>query len=248
MPINKLRYLLSICILAFSFNGIRAQINLGSYLDIGENNVSEGIFIKNAYRGSYQYEKYMVEAGMQFDLISNNPNIFSGLDIIGSREFLIGNFPFDVKGFFMLNRFSDIMYETNWGVAVETRKPEHFLFELGTFFRTYAINSEARNEYDINKSDSKLKENFNLMYVISAYVKPYDHYWNVGLSCTNVDYYIFSQSTNPGFNLQMKYKPKSNLTLCFDAWYRQAGVLNISANYFGYFFRGGVKWEIGKSR
>ena len=139
--IDKLKFLLSILILAGSFTWARAQVILGSYLDIGETNVSEGAFIKNAYRGSYQYEKYMVEAGMQFDLMSNNPNIFTGLDLTGSREFIIGNFPFDVKGFFMLNRFSDIMYETDWGVGVETRKPEHFLFELGTFFRTYAINS-----------------------------------------------------------------------------------------------------------
>jgi hypothetical protein len=42
----------------------------------------------------------------------------------------------------------------------------------------------------------------------------------------------------------MKYKPKSNLTLYLDTWYKQSGVFNINANYFGYFFRGGVKWDI----
>ena len=233
--------------MVFSVYGTRAQIILGSYIDIGENNVSEGAFVKNAYGGSYQYEKYIVEAGIQFDILSNRPHHFTGADIRGSREFLVGSFPFEVKGFFMLNRFSDIMYETDWGAGVETRRPEHFLFELGTFFRTYAINQAFIKEYDIDASDSKLRENFNLMYVISAYVKPHDHFWNIGLSCTNVDHYIINQSTNPAFNLQMRYNPRSNLTLYLESWYRQAGVLNISANYFGYFFRGGVKWEIGSS-
>ena len=229
-----------------SVNGINAQIKLQSYIDIGENNVSEGVFVKNVYRSTYQYQKYNVEAGMQFDLISNNPNTFTGLDIIGSREFLIRDFSFDIKGFFMLNRFSDLQYETNWGVRIETRKLEHFLFELGTNLRTYTINSTAREEYNIDKSNSKLNENFNLMYVISAYLNPQNNDWNVGLSCTNVDYYIINQSTNPVFNLQMTYKLKSNLTLYLDTWYKQAGIFNINANYFGYFFRGGVIWEIWK--
>jgi len=227
-----------------SVKGINAQIKLQSYIDIGENNVSEGVFIKNVYRSSYQYQKYNVEAGMQFDLQSNNPNTLTGFDIIGSREFSIKDFPFDVKGFFILNRFSDLLYETNWGVRIETRKLGHFLFELGTNFKTYTINSAAREEYNINKSDSKLRENFNLMYMITAYLKPHNNDWNVGLSFTNVDYYIINQSTNPVFNLQMTYKLKSNLTLYLDTWYKQAGIFNINANYFGYFFRGGIKWEI----
>jgi hypothetical protein len=244
MNINKLKYLLPIFILLTSVNGIRAQIILQSYIEIGANNVSEGVFVKNVFRSSYHSNKYNFEAGMQFDLISNNPNTFTGLDIIASREMLIRDFPFDIKGFFMLNRFSDIMYETNWGVRIETRKLQHFLFELGTNLRTYTIHSAARVEYNIDKSNSKLNENFNLMYVISAYLKPYNNDWNVGLSCTNVDYYIINQSTNPVFNLQMTYKPKSNLTLYLDTWYKQSGVFNINANYFGYFFRGGVKWDI----
>ena len=241
---NKLKYLLLIMILLTSANGIRAQIILQTYIDIGKNNASEGVFIKDVYRGSYQYQKFNVEAGMQLDLISNNPNTFTGFDIIGLRRFSIGDFPVDIKGFYMLNRFSSLLYETNWGIRIETRKFEHFLFELGTNNKTYAINSTARGDYDIEKSDSKLREYFNLMYTISAYLKPHTNKWNVGLSCTNVDYYIINQSTNPVFNLQMRYKLKSKLTLYLDTWYKQAGMLNLNANHFGYFFRGGIKWEI----
>lgn len=244
MNANKLRFLFLILTLLTSVNIINGQIILQSFFDIGKNNVSEGAFVKNVYRGSYQYQKFNVESGMQIDLVSRNPNTFSGFDIAGLRNFLVRDFPFDIKGFFMLNRFSDILYETDWGFRIETRKYEHFIFELGLNNKTYTINSTARDEYDIDKGDSKLRENFNLTYLISAYLKPHTYNWNIGLSLTNVDYYIINQSTNPVFNLQMKYKLKSNLTLFLDSWYQQAGILNINANYFGYFFRGGIKWEI----
>lgn len=225
-------------------NGIHAQTELHAYMDIGTNNVSEGCFIKNGIRGSYRYEKYQLEAGMQFDLKSMNPNILTGLDIMGSREFLIKDFSFDIKGFFMMNRFSDLMYETNWGAVWETRKSDHFMFALGTNFKTYAINSSAGETFDIPEDDRKLRENFNLIYTVTAYLKPHDHHWNVGLSCTNIDYYTINQSTNPVFNIRLTYSLKSNLTLYLDTWYKQAGMFNLSANHFGYFFRGGIRWEI----
>ncbi len=244
MNINILKCFLLILIMFASVYGVKAQTELQTFVDIGKNNASNGVYIKNVHRGSYQYHQYRMEGGLQFDILSNNPNVLTGIDIIVSRKFLIKDFPFDIKGFFMLNRFSDLMYETNWGVRIDTRKLEHFLFELGTNFKTYAINSAAREKYNINKSDSKLRENFNLIYTITAYLKPHNNDWNAGLSFTNIDYYIINQSTNPFFNLQMKYKIKPNLILYMDSWYKQAGVFNISANYFGFFFRGGVKWQL----
>ncbi len=238
-----MKYLLSVFIILGSIGGINAQIKLQTFLDVGENNASEGVFIKNVYRGSYSYEKYSIDAGLQFDLYGSNPNVLTGFDITGSRAFSIKKFPFNVRGFFILNRFSDLLYDTNWGLKINTIKMQHFLIEVGTNFKSYAINAEAREKYNIDKSRSKLRENFNLIYTISVYVKPHDNDWNIGLSITNVDYYIINQSTNPVINLQTKYKPKSNLTMFLDSWYKQAGILNIYANYFGYFFRGGIIWE-----
>ena len=106
------------------------------------------------------------------------------------------------------------------------------------------MNSSALEEYDIEDSDKKFRENFNMIYMATAYLKPHENSWNVGLSCTNIDYFIINQSTNPVFNIQMLYKPNSNLTIRLDTWYKQAGILNINANHFAYFFRGGITWEI----
>lgn len=241
---NKLKYILSILLLLIVISEGTAQVQLQSYFDVGSNNTSDGAFIKNGYRGNYQYKKYSVETGLQFDWLSNNPNTLTGFDIVGTREFSIKDFPFELNGFYMLNRFSDLAHENNWGLTIETRKLKHFAFALGTNFKSYKINSDALEEYNISKSNSKLEENWNLMYLVTAYLKPHTYHWNIGLSCTNIDYYIINQSTNPVFNLQGLYKPKSNLTLFMEAWYKQAGMLNINANYFGYFVRGGIKWEI----
>ena len=89
-----MKYLLSILFLIASVKGVDAQITLQSYFDVGENNVSEGVFVKNSIRGSYAFQKYSVEVGMQFDLHSKNPNAISGFDIIGTRELSIKDFPF----------------------------------------------------------------------------------------------------------------------------------------------------------
>lgn len=240
----SLKYLLSICILLTSEIGIYAQINLQSYFDIGKNNVSEGVFIKNVYRSNYQYQDYTIEAGVQFDLVSPNPNALTGIDIICSGAFLIKNFPFNAKGFFMLNRFSDLQYETNFGFRLETKRFQHFLFEMGTNFKTYTINSAAREEYNISKQNSKLSENFNLIYLATVYLKPHQNKWNAGLSFTNIDYYIINQSTNPVLNLQLRYRLGPKMSCYLESWYKSAGVFNINANYFGYFFRGGINLEL----
>jgi hypothetical protein len=239
-----MKYFLTVLAIITSFSEVFAQESIQAHLNIGENNVSEGIYIKNIYRSSYQYSKYKLDAGIQLDILSHNPNALTGFDLIGSREFLIKNFFFEVKGYFMLNRFSDLMHETNWGLRIATKNLKYFLFELGTNSRTYALNTSFIKEYNISKSNSKLNENFNLTYVFTAYLKPQDYSWNVGFSCTNVDYYVINQSTNPVFKMQILHKLRSNLLLNFSVWYKQAGIFNINANYFGYFFRGGITWKI----
>ena len=242
--LNNLKYLLSVLMIIIVVHSMDAQLELESFIDIGENNVSEGTYIKNAYRSNYQYKKYNIQAGIQFDIKSSNPNALTGIDFIGSRKFLIKNFSFDAKGFFMLNRFSDLLFETNYGIKLETKKLKNILFVVGTNFKTYTINATTRKEYDIDKSNSKLNEDFMVMYLVSIYLKAHDSDWNIGFSLTNFDYYKIDQLVHPLVNLQMKYQLKPNLTLYLDSWYRRSGIFNISANHFGYFFRGGIKWKI----
>lgn len=223
--------------------GVLGQERIQVQVEAGQHNASAGLFVRSLARGAYNPGPYRFEAGVQLDLKSNNPRTFSGLDLGISREFLAGAFPFTLKAFFMLNRFSEILFETNWGATASTGKLEHWLFEIGTSFKTYSVNSSFTGPSASDGSGRSLHENFNLVYTITAYLKPRNHPWNIGLACTNLDYYLVNQSTNPFFNLQGRYRTEKGLTFLLESWYKQAGMLNISANHFGYFFRGGIAWE-----
>jgi hypothetical protein len=220
------------------------QASLKSYIEVGDHQASRGTFIRNVYRLSDSIKGFQLGAGTQLDIHSNhNPNFISGVDFFGARQFKLKGFPLTAKGHYMISRFSDVFRESNWGVRVQTNKFQHFTFSLGYNFKTYIINKTGRDTYDIDKEDARLSENFSLIYTATAFLMKPEHKWNLGLSGTNQDYYLINQSTNPLFNLQFHYKKNSNLTYFFWAWYKQAGILNISANYFGHTLRGGLKWD-----
>lgn len=222
--------------------GLEAQIRLGAYIDAGDNNVSDGFYCKTALSGSYQLGRNRVEGGCQFDLKSNSTNFLTGTILNFTREFSVKDFDFEIQGLFMDNFFSELVHELDWGaLAIIERK--HFTCKLGTEFRTYHITRQASEDYDI-ESNKNLHENWNIMYLLGYNLKPIDNKWNVGISITNIDHYLINQEINPMFYLRGKYDISSPLTLFAESWYKSAGMLNISATYFGFFIRTGLIWEL----
>ena len=220
----------------------QSNVHLSTYIDVGENNVSEGFYLKTAILGTYQWGKYFLNAGSQFNLIYSGSKVFTGSKIIGGREFSIKNFDFEIHGLFMYNSISENIFETNWGVLA-TIDRKHFHYQLGTNFRTYQATKNARKEFDPD-SDYKIHENWNLMYLIGYNLKPDDHNWNVGITITNIDHFLISQETNPMIRLHGSYQISDPILLYAESWYKSAGAFNISVNYFGFFFRTGLIWKI----
>lgn len=212
------------------------------HFDTGENNVSNGLFIKTAGFGAYRSGKTKITGGCQFDLKSINANILSGSAITVAREFSIKGFPFEIKGFNVYNKYSELLYDLNWGILINIKR-NHFTYQIGTDFRTYGYTKHAIKEYGI-ESQNKIHENWNLIYLVGYNLKPLDFKWNVGLLLTDIDYFIIEQETNPMFNLHARYKVAPPVTLYFESWYKSSGALNLSVNYFGFFIRTGVIWEI----
>lgn len=221
-----------------------AQLSLSSFVESGVTPSESSHYLKNIYRTSYTYHDYLIDGGFQLDLHSNNPRFVSAFDLGLSKQVTLLQQPLNIKGYGIISRFSELQYESNYGISANSTLREHLLVELGFDFKTYHINKSARESYNISREDSKLRENFILCYNFSAYLKPISHDWNVSLACTNTDYYVINRATNPVFNLQGKYTVKSSLSLYLEAWYKQAGIFNIQANYYGYFFRGGITWDI----
>ena len=136
--------------------------------------------------------------------------------------------------------------ESNWGILANIER-KHFTWKLGTEFRTYHVTKEAIENFDI-ESNKNLHENWNMMYLLGYNLYPADNLWNIGIAITNIDHFIINQETNPMFFLQGKYKVSLPLTIYFESWYKSAGTLNISANYFGFLFRTGLIWELDLKR
>lgn len=221
---------------------MKAQVELSTFLDIGKTNVSEGIYVKPAVLGAYQFGKTKVAAGSQFNLKSNSTNALGGTSINVAHEFSIKKFPFEVGGIFLYNPFSDVMHESNWGVLINVERT-HLIMKLGTSFRTYHITKKAAEQYDID-SNKNLHENWNMIYQLGYILKPIDNNWNLGVTVTNMDYFLINQETNPMIFLKGIYDMRSSLRLYTEAWYKSAGSLNISANNFGFFFRTGLIWTL----
>ena len=240
---SKIRILISLILLSFLFiKSLSAQPQLLAYTDIGRNNVSSGLYFRTAELANYQFGKYGFEAGLQMDLISNYQPLFSAFSGKAGRQIIIKEFPFDVQAFYIYSPFSDDLRETNWGVLVNVKR-NHFAFKLGTNFRTFAYNKSAAEFYGFDKTN-KIHENWNLIYSLGYFFKPAENPWNIGLSVTNIDHFLINQETNPVINLRANYKVSSPVELFMETWYKSAGAFNLSVNYFGFFVRTGIVWDI----
>ena len=239
--------LVFICLLLIGFLDLSAQPKLNFYTDLGENNVSLGLFIKSAGLASYQFGKNSLETGFQLDLKNSTNIFFSGFRLSGSRYFKISNFPFEINGFWVVTPFSGLLRETNWG-GLFKHENNHFGFSIGSNFRTYAFRQKAIREYGIEPNAVEIHEIINLIYSIGYQIKLKTSCWNIGFSLTNMDHFVLEQETNPMLKLNGLYKVSKPLFLYMEAWYKSAGATNPAVNYFGFFFRTGIIWKIGQSK
>jgi hypothetical protein len=220
----------------------KAQFQTIRYFDAGQNVVSDGFYLKMGTFANYQFGKNNVAAGLQTNIISNNDKVLSGYSIKATRELMISSFPMEIQGLFILSPFSDLIKETNWGILFGTHR-NHFAIRIGTNFRTYSYTQKTFEDYDF-ETNTRIHENWNPMYSFDYYINSIDHRWNIGLAITNIDHFIINQDTNPVFNLQFTYRSGPSMNMFIESWYKTAGALNLNVNYFGYFFRAGITWDI----
>ena len=230
----------SICMISHA--GLTAQPGINMYAEAGKNCVSDGIFIRSAAFGIYEFGKNRVEAGIQTDLKSYCQSWFSGYAVSASREQVVNASTLSVQGFWTRTSYSKILRETNWGALFSIRRMR-FEVIVGTNFRTYAFKAGAVQEYDIDEDAGRFHENFNLMYSLSCYLMPADDKWNAGLSVTNFDSFTINQEVNPTFRLRGLYKPGSQVCLYAEVWHFTAGLLNMSMNHYGLLLKTGLSWN-----
>jgi hypothetical protein len=243
MKPNLLKFALLHIFLFVTGINLMSQPQVSVYTDLGQNNVSEGLFIKSAGIVNYNLGRYKAEMGCQFDLKNNKRFDLSGFTIDATRYFQINKIPLELHGFYTWTIPSEILLETNWGMLLKMRH-NRFEMALGTNLRTYNLRQIAVSDYEIENKSTRIHEIYNIMYSFSYSLKPTDDHWNAGLSITNIDHFIINQETNPAFNLYGIYKLSSPACLYAQACYKIAGFSNMELNQFGFCLRIGLIWNI----
>ncbi len=228
---------LILLMLAFSLPA-RSQLNLDYSLDLGQSNVSQGLYLSTALVADFCLDNYTLDAGVQFQLIHPAHRVFSAAEFAASRGFYIGKQALAVEAFYLYRNFSDLMFSTDWGLAVSTRL-RHWQFDLGQDFKSYRVREKALS---YETEGNVLRENFNLIYHIAYFINGPEKTWNISLSLTNRDHFLINQETNPMLSLRAESFVSSTMKLYLENWYKPAGALNMSAHYFGYFLRTGLIW------
>lgn len=231
-----------ICSIIFASTDLSAHFKSVAYSEFSKTNVSEGLFLNSAVLAEYGFHKNSIQIGSQFYFSGLNEH--KGFDLLSnySRELKVRNIPVKITAFFLYNNFSRFLYESNWGLYLETIHRQ-ISYKLGTGFKTYGLTKKAVDQFEIENSQ-KLRENFNLIYSLSLYLKPLDFKWNACASVRNTDFFLLNQPTNPMFSLELKYQPSGSLFLFIESIYKSAGAFNLSVNPFGYSIRAGLIWYI----
>ncbi len=242
----KLKFIICIVVLFLSSLTLKleAQFKLQNHFDVGSNSISNGLFISNSTFFDYTKNKTNFKIGTRFDLESQYVfNTFiSGLDLEIMQKFPLKKIELSATLQYFANFFTLNITEHNLAL-LGGLKSKHFEFLTGIHFRSIILPKDFIS-LDPSINNRYIFELWNLVYHLKYSVKPIDHKWNVGLGLTNMDYFVINQASNPMFYIFGGYKIIPNLSIFAEYWLQNAGIMNISANYYGSFFRTGIVWKI----
>lgn len=241
---NELKKYIVLLFCLFVIFQATAQYKLTSHFDVGKTIISNGLFISNSTFFDYQYRNSTVKFGIQFNILDQSyfPSFFTGIHASLTQKINIKKLNFNVQAIYFSNLFSNLIYEHNYALVVGLEL-KHFSHKLGVHFRNIRFTQEGVDQFGILESRS-IYELFNLVYLLKYNIMPKEHPWNIGIALTNIDHFVINQASNPMLYLDGKFKIKEKITLYMETWLLRAGVMNISANHYGFFIRTGILWDI----
>lgn len=224
-------------------NSVFSQISLNSYIETGNNVVSQGSYGNLSAELLGRTGTLSASTGALLSFSNATNQVFSAYSLQVANDFKFGKFPVKINALFLCKPVSNEMRETNFGLMAEHRA-KHFGYKVGLNTRIYSFTQAAIRQYGFADSiHTSLWEPINIMYKFS-YFTPFSPKLNFEVSVTNYDRYFIQQETNPMILTNLTYKQNSNLQFYSELGYMQAGLLNMHVNYFGLYLRGGVIWKI----
>jgi hypothetical protein len=221
------------------------QFEQAVLLDAGSSTVSDGAFVRPAAITSYRYDRFFAVAGLQWTFSSAERKVLSGTFIQGGSDFKIKEVPLSAGLFLSRNPYSDFASETCFG-AVVNHERTHLDVQFGCHMRRYGPGKSAVEQGDpVPDPALSIWEYRNFMYRGTVRLKERDAPWNLSASLTNFDHFLIQQETNPMVNIAGYCKISGAVKIHSSIWYQGAGMLNIHANHYGFYFRTGVVWQSG---
>jgi len=240
---KKFAGLLFLVALSFPFAELSGQIKVESQIDIGDNELSDGLYFLNSDFGHYEQKYWFAETGLQFGLhqpqnvFLNSWYLTSGAKVPAGKYIIIVGLEYDWTA------FAPDLREVNWILFTGTSF-NHWELTLGSNRRVYRLsNKAAREEANKEFKDSFIEE-WNFMYSAGYRLKPRENKWNIMFTVTDFDRFLIQQESNPMINARFDYRINESLNLYSELWYKSSGLLNIKVDYFGTFIRIGAIWQL----
>ncbi len=221
------------------------NINFNVFAESGDKITENGVYFHSAGILDVEAGPWIFQAGMLNPWVDELKSGYGASVFKAGRKISISKRLETQAHVFYYNRLaSDIIREENAGVML-TAELEHWEFALGNNSRRYVLRKDYRNTVQLSDSaDAKIYEWRNVMYRISYEIKSKEDPWNLRFGVTNYDYFIINQGTNPMLFSEFDYSPNNLLQFRISVCYKGAGSMNLQADYFGFFLRGGVIWNV----
>lgn len=235
-------------ILIFIFSSIglqnlHSQFYIENYVDVGKTNVSEGIYSNYALIVSAKQQSYRFSTGALATFSNTDQPIFSGYKFSASKDLKLKAKSYNLALSYLILPFSSNLREHDFVLLASFQKKK-MDYSVGFNSRLYTFSNAAKVRYAFAPgTDTNIWEPLNLMYKVS-FNQAFNNDLNLELRLTNFDNFYILQETNPMILAKLCYKLNKNLQLYSNISYLQAGLFNMRVNYFGYYFRGGLVWEI----
>lgn len=214
-----------------------------NYIEVMNNNVSQGAKEDFSTQLTGKFGIFNLSSGGLFTITNTQKNAFSAYHLHPSIDVKLFKKVITIGAFYLWKPFSSDLRETNYGIISDLRT-KHFDFSAGLNTRNYSFSKAAIEKYQISdNTPTNVREPFNLMYKLS-FLQPITKKLNLELKVSNFDTFIIQQITNPMAMTKLTYKVNSKLRIFNDIGLMQAGMLNIKVNYFGFYYRGGMKWQL----
>jgi hypothetical protein len=243
LAMKKFIKLLFFVTLSWPIAELHAQFQLESQIDLGNNVLSDGLYIQYSDFVHYEQKYWHAEAGFQIGLLQPQNVFLNSWYITSCAKIPAGKTIIDAGAEYAWTAFAPDLREVNWVLFAGTSFT-HWKLILGTNRRVYRMRNQAANEEsNIDYRDSFIEE-WNIMYSVGYRLKPPENKLNLLFTVTDFDHFLIQQESNPMINARFDYRLNESLNLYSEFWYKSSGLLNIKVDYFGLFIRLGAIWEL----